>query len=279
MAEGETPAVLDLCKRTLFEAEPGVEQAVADERWIARLDHPRVTDPGGAWVAEREDGSLAGAALGIVRERVWGLSLLTVDEDVRSRGVGRELLDRTLAYGEGRGAEGWIIVASEHPAAMRRYAAAGFDLLPAVGAAGIPVLDAAPDAAARVEETGADGLPVAEAIVRDVRGAGYGTDLAVSLDSGSRLLLYEDRAFAVLREGNLQIVAGRDDEAAALAAWGALLASPRGSTAMLHNLTSEQQWAIRVAVDARMALSPDGPMCTKGRLGPMTPYLPSGAWL
>ena len=28
-----------------------------------------------------------------------------------------------------------------------------------------------------------------------------------------------------------------------------------------------------------LALSPDGPMCTKGRLGPMTPYLPSGAWL
>lgn len=279
MVEGEAPAVLDLCKRTLFEEVPDVEQAVVDRRSIARLDHPRATDPGGAWIAERDDGTMAGAALALVRERVWGLSLLAVDEDVRSRGVGRDLLDRTLAYGEERGAEGWIIVSSEHPAAMRRYARAGFDLLPAVSAAGVAVLDHAPGAAARVEEAGAAGIATANEITRAVRGAGYDRDLEVFLEQDSRLLIFEDRAFAVLREGNVQIVGGRDPEAAALVTWGAVAAAPQGATVMLHNLTSAQQWAIRVALDAGLALSPDGPLCLRGRLGPMTPYLPSGAWL
>jgi len=94
---------------------------------------------------------------------------------------------------------------------MRRYAAAGFDLLPAIGAVGIPVLDAAPDAAARVEEAGTDGLALAETIVRDVRGAGYGTDLEVSLASGSRLLVFEDRVERRDRSDQVrQSVAGAD---------------------------------------------------------------------
>jgi hypothetical protein len=44
-------------------------------------------------------------------------------------------------------------------------------------------------------------------------------------------------------------------------------------------MTAEQQWAIRVALDARLPLSPDGPVCVKGKLGPLVPFLPSGAYL
>src|SRR5215213_8488892 len=56
-----------------------------------RLRHLLATDPGGCWVAD--DGGLAGAALALVREGVWGLSLLIVRPDLQSAGVGRALLE------------------------------------------------------------------------------------------------------------------------------------------------------------------------------------------
>ena len=74
------------------------------------------TDPGGCWVAEDEAG-LAGAALALVREGVWGLSLLVVRPDAQSGGIGRELLARALAHGDG--AAGAIILASPDPRALR----------------------------------------------------------------------------------------------------------------------------------------------------------------
>jgi hypothetical protein len=36
---------------------------------------------------------------------------------------------------------------------------------------------------------------------------------------------------------------------------------------------------VRTCLDAGLALSPDGPMFTGGQLGPMRPYIPSGAYL
>jgi hypothetical protein len=44
-------------------------------------------------------------------------------------------------------------------------------------------------------------------------------------------------------------------------------------------LTAGQDWALPVILDARLQLSPDGPMFAGGALGPMTPYVPSGAYL
>jgi hypothetical protein len=36
---------------------------------------------------------------------------------------------------------------------------------------------------------------------------------------------------------------------------------------------------VRTCLDAGLALSPDGPIFTGGRLGPLRPYIPSGAYL
>jgi len=44
-------------------------------------------------------------------------------------------------------------------------------------------------------------------------------------------------------------------------------------------ITAGQDWAIPVILDAGLALSPDGPVFAGGRLGPMAPYIPSGAYL
>lgn len=279
MAEGEGPAVYDLCNRVLFENDPNVTPEVQRARSIARIEHPRRTDPGGAWVAERPGGGIAGVALGIVRERLWGFSLFAVDEDLQGRGIGRELLNRSLAYGADRGAEGWIILSSEKPAAMRLYGQAGFDLLPTFTAVGIADLRRAPDRLDAVEDAGAGGTALADALAREVRGAAYGEDLSSLLEHGARLLAYEDRGVAFVREGHVQLLLARDEEAASLVLWAAIACSPPGVTALLLFISGAQQWAIRVALDARLPLSPDGPVCVRGHLGPLTPFLPSGAYL
>ena len=58
---------------------------------LIRINQLIDRDPGGAWVTER-DGELAGAALAIDRDGLWGLSLLIVDPEHQSAGLGRELL-------------------------------------------------------------------------------------------------------------------------------------------------------------------------------------------
>ena len=44
-------------------------------------------------------------------------------------------------------------------------------------------------------------------------------------------------------------------------------------------ITSDQNWAVRVAMEAGLSLAPAGPICTRGKLGPLAPYLPSGPFL
>jgi hypothetical protein len=195
----------------------------------------------------------------------------------RERGIGRELLEASFAHGAG--ARGHLILSTEHPAAMRRYARLGLDLRPCVAAAGI-VDRARLPAAEGIEDAGPAGIPVADAIGRAVRGAGHGIDLEVAIaDGGTRLLLYEDRAFAVVRGERVMLLAGLDDAAATRALNGALAATPPGASVSVEFLTAGQDWAVRACLDAGLALSPDGPFFTGGELGPMRPYIPSGAYL
>jgi GNAT superfamily N-acetyltransferase len=277
MRPEDVDGAYELLRATLFSPPPGEPEDALRARQVARMNHLLETDPGGAWVADR-DGAVAGIAMALVREGLWGLSLYAVDEREQGRGLGRRLLDAALAYGGD--ARGHIVLATERPAAMRRYVRAGLELRPCVAAAGIADLTRAPDAAARVEDAGAAGIAIADALGRHVRGAGHGRDLPVVLESGARLLLYEDRAFAVLAPaGPVPLIAARDDEAAAIVLWGALAAAPRGATVSVDFLTAAQQWAIRVALDANLALSPDGPVFTRGDVGPLAPYVPCAPYL
>jgi len=100
------------------EPEPVPDASTVPPRYL----HPLRTDPGGCWVAE-EDGRLTGCAIALVREGVWGLSLLAVHPDRQSAGIGRELLQATWRYGAD--ARGWIIMASGDPRALRSYARLG----------------------------------------------------------------------------------------------------------------------------------------------------------
>jgi GNAT superfamily N-acetyltransferase len=254
---------------------PEVDPAIA-ARGRRRVAHLQRSDPGGAWVAAVGD-EIVGVALALVREGIWGLSLFAVAEAWQSRGIGRELLE--ACFGHGADARGHLILSTEHPAAMRRYARLGLDLRPCVAAAGIldrarlPPVDG-------VREAGLEGVPTADAIGRAVRGAGHGPDLRVALgDEGTRLLLVDDRAFALVRAERVMLVAGRDDAAATRALNAALASARPGSTVTVDFLTAGQDWAVRACLDAGLALSPDGPFFTGGDVGPLRPYIPSGAYL
>jgi GNAT superfamily N-acetyltransferase len=93
------------------------------------------TDPAAPGWPRRTAGP-SGAGLAILREGLWGLSMLVVHPDAQSGGVGRALLERTLRYGDG--ARGGIIASSGDSRALRAYARAGFAMHPAVQASGVP---------------------------------------------------------------------------------------------------------------------------------------------
>ncbi|MEA2251136.1 MAG: hypothetical protein QOG70_1378 [Solirubrobacteraceae bacterium] len=264
-----------LCAEVLFRVQSGEHEAVRAARQHARIRHLLETDPGGCWIAEH-DGGVAGVAIALLREGVWGLSLFAVAEALQGRGVGRALFDRCWAYGAD--ARGHIVLSSEHPAAMRRYARTGMPIRPCVAAGGIADLTRAPDLDG-VEDAGEAGIGLADAIGRELRGAGHGRDLHVPLAGGARLLVDSDRAFGLAREGHVILLGARDTAAAQRMLWALFATAGPGATVGVDFLSAGQDWALPVILDAGLQLSPDGPMFAGGALGPMTPYVPSGAYL
>ena len=265
-----------VCLEVLFSQYMGAEpEPVRAARQHARIRHLVETDPGGCWVAEH-DGRVEGVALSLIREGIWGFSLFGVAEALQGRGVGRELFARCWEYGAV--ARGRLILSSENPPAIATYARTGLAIRPCVAAAGIPDLERAPDLDG-VEDAGEAGIPIADAIGCELCGAGHGRDLLVAMAHGARLLVYEDRAFGLARGGTAGLLGARDEEAAQRVLWGAFLTAGPGATVGVDFLTAGQDWALLVCLDARLPLSPDGPMFAGGALGPLAPYIPSGAYL
>jgi GNAT superfamily N-acetyltransferase len=264
-----------VCVDVLYSSFAGESEAVRAARQHARIRHLLDTDPGGSWVAEH-DGRVAGVALALIREGVWGFSLFGVAEALQGRGVGRELFARCWAYGAG--ARDHLILSTTNPQAMGIYARTGLPIRPCVAAAGIPDLSRAPEVNG-VVDAGDAGIPLADAIGRELRGAGHGRDLPVPMAHGARLLVFEDRAFALARDNTLVVLGARDEQAAQHMLWGVFAAAGPGATVNVDFLTAGQDWALPVCLDAGLALSPDGPTFANGTLGPLAPYIPSGAYL
>jgi GNAT superfamily N-acetyltransferase len=250
---------------------PPPDPAIALIRFRRLLE----ADPDGAWVAER-DGALAGVALALLREGLWGLSLLVVDPPAQGDGVGRELLARAWDYGNG--ARGHVILSSSDPRAIRAYARLGLEVHPAIAAKGAPRGIAPP---AGVRAGGPEDLPLTEAVDREVRGAAHGGDLLAMLAGGHELLVAPERGYAMLRGGELRLLAARDDAAARELLRAALARiAEHGADANVQFITARQQWAIEVCLEARLELEADcGCVFTGGDTGPFAPYLPSGAYL
>jgi GNAT superfamily N-acetyltransferase len=264
-----------VCLDVLYTMSPTEDEPARAARQHARIGHLIDTDPGGAWVAAH-DGRVEGVALALVREGVWGFSLFGLAERLQGRGIGRELFERCWAYGEG--AREHIVLSSTNPRAIGIYAHTGLPIRPCVAFAGIPDLTRAP-ALDGVEDAGEAGIEVADAIGRAVRGAGHGRDLPVPIAHGARLLLFEDRAFALARGGTVVLLAARDEEAAQRVLWALFVAAGPGATVTVDFVTAGQDWALPVCLAAKLPLSPDGPMFARGTTGPLAPYIPSGAYL
>jgi GNAT superfamily N-acetyltransferase len=244
--------------------------------WMqARTEYLRVSDPEGAWVAE-VDGAVAGVALALVRDGIWGLSLMAVRPSQHARGAGTRLLEAALTHGGG--GRGAIIASSTDPRAMRLYARAGFELRPCVALAGLLDRDALP---AGLRARPSDDLEQAAELARPVRGGAYDArDIAMLADRpGRATLLVEGRGFAVHERGSPILLAARDDEAAADLLLACFAAAPPGGTVHVDLVTAGQDWAVQAGLRAGLVLSPEGPLYTRGELGPLRPWLPSGAIL
>jgi len=238
-----------------------------------RIRHLARTDPDGAWLAE-EDGRVVGAALALVREGLWGLSLLVVRPAAQSQGVGRALLARALAHGNA--AHGRIILASSDPRALRAYARAGLTFHPSAVADGIPRGVTMPTGV-RLLEPGDRAMT--DAVGRLVRGASHGDDLQALQDGGAEALVVPGEGYAAHRFGEVKVLAARSEDAARTLLRAALSRTPEGSRAAVWWLTGAQRWAVDVALEARLTLKPDGGIFLAGNTGPFAPYLPSGAYL
>ena len=247
------------------------------ERRKERYRHFLKHDPEGAWVAD-DGGRIVGTAIALVRESLWVLSLFAVDGEYRDTGIGRALLDEALRYADGTRAA--LIASSQHPAAMRRYSRAGFDLHPTLQARGRVRRDALPSGL-RVREGEEQDLELAAEVDRTVRGAAHGRDLGLMLEADTRLLVADTpagRGYAVERNGSPVLVAATEPGTAQELLWSCLAVS-EANAAEVDWITGRQNWAVPVALDAGLSLSSYGPICTRGELGPLTPYLPSGPYL
>ena len=252
------------------------DESVRAERGRFRIGHLQRTDPDGAWVAE-QDGEIVGIALALVREGVWGLSLFGVRPGLQGRGTGRKLLDATLRYAEG--CRGAIILSTPDPRAMRRYALAGFELRPCVTLAGIVDRDAIPAGLRSRPGSSAEDRELCDAISRHVRGAAHGPDIAALEGVGCSLLVHDGGGWAAVRDGSPALIAARDDAIATDLLWSALATAGPGETVHVDFITAGHDWAVQACLAARLALSPDGPLFVRGEVGPLAPYLPSGAYL
>ena len=278
MLEDDVPAAHELNVATFEDffvrrgrpPEPRPDPGLAHVRYR----HLVRTDPGGAWVAEDEQG-LAACALALMREGVWGLSLLVVRPDQQSTGVGRAILARAHEYADG--ARGRIILASSDARALRSYARLGLALHPTVWGFGTPRGVSAP---ATVRRGGPDDIPLTEAVDRHVRGAAHGPDVGAWLEMQQSLLVAPDRGYAVMgADGELRVLAAFDDAAARDLLRAAMVHAGEHEVTIPW-ITSTQQWAVDVCLEAGLKLRTDsGAVFVAGDVGPFTPYLPSGAFL
>jgi GNAT superfamily N-acetyltransferase len=268
-------ALSDLIPVELLPAD-GAERAEHERRREARTRHLQQTDPGGAWVAEL-GGEVVAIALAIVREGLWGLSLFGVKPGLQGQGIGGPVLAGALQTLPG--CRGGIILSSADPRAMRRYVRAGFAVRPCLAAAGALNRSRLPAGLkSRPGDLDAD-RDLLDAVSRHVRGASHAPDLPMLLDGGGQLLVHDGGGFAFARDGAPVLLGAYADEVATDLAWSCLATGEAGAPVHLDFLSQGNDWAIGVALDAGLALSPDGPVFVRGEAGPLAPYLPSGAYL
>ena len=193
------------------------------------------TDPDGYFCAV-EDGRIRGMVSALVRGRLWYLSMFFVLPDDQSRGLGRALIERALAYGEARGAEIRFTWATLDPRAQARYVMAGM-------APRWPIyrVDGETAAVARLRERAAldpreREVPCDPGVAEKLTAEVFGEDRADGLahwrgGGGSALAIARGgdvAAFAYRRGTRIEPAAGRDEAALLRAVAAAATAGAAG---------------------------------------------------
>lgn len=280
LTEADVPAAQKLSHESLADAGtrygwvmPALDDAVR-ERGERRIRHVLRHDPAGAFVAE-VDGRLAGISLATRREQYWFLSLLTVSPDAQNAGVGRLLLDAALGTFEGTGS----LCASDDPKALRRYRHAGFDLRPCYEAKGVVDRSLIPAVSGVRDGSFDSDRDLVETVAVAQRGAPHGPDLDYYRDAQAPLLVTDTAlgsGYVIVRPSGPAILGATTEGAATALLWSVLAQS--SDEVEISWLTADQQWAVDVVLAARLPLRPTGSHCVAGQVGPLAPYLPSGAF-
>jgi GNAT superfamily N-acetyltransferase len=286
MTEADVPAAVAafdsgfLAMRARY-ALPVTGNTIQDERRRQeRTRHFLGTDPQGSWVAE-DDGIVVGMSQSFVREDYWMLSQLGTLPGRQGVGVGRELLRLALTHGDADSPG--TIQCSRDPKAMALYTSFGFVLHPVVAAWGAmrPGAVERPAEVVRYEPDQVTDreLEIVTTIDREVRAAGRRVDIVSMLGQpGNRLLLLGEDGYAVAKDDRIVTLGARNETSATLVLRAMLAEAPAGETIEINWLTSSQQWAIRVVVEAGIELVPYGPVMVRGMDAPPCPYIPSGGY-
>jgi ribosomal protein S18 acetylase RimI-like enzyme len=286
MTEADVPAAVAAFDSGMLamlarHALPVTRNTIQDERRRQdRTRHFLGTDPDGSWVAE-DEGIVVGMSQSFVREGYWMLSQLGTLPGRQGRGVGRELLRLALTHGDPKSPG--TIQCSRDPKAMALYTSHGFVLHPVVAAWGAmrPGSVQRPPEVVRYEpdQVTERELEIVTAIDRTVRGSARSVDIVSMLaQPGHRLLLHAGEGYAVAREDRIVTLGARDESSATMVLQAMLAEAPAGEMIEVNWLTSAQQWAIRVVVEAGIELQPYGPVMVRGMDGPPSPYIPSGGY-
>lgn len=256
---------------------PMTRDDVQREATGLRVAHAVTHDPDGCLIAER-DGAPVGAAMALVREDLWILSMLMVRGEAQGQGVGRALIDDALSYADER--TNGLIAASHDPAGWRRYWAAGFRLTPAAMARGTVAREALPVVEGVREGTAGD-YERCQELGRRLRGAAHGPDLPFLAEQpGGRFWVSErpgHAGFALAFRGSPALLAAESEEAAQALLWTVLAETEEKVT--FYFMTGAQQWAFDVCFRAGLAVRPGTGLFTRGDVGPLVPYLPNGPFL
>jgi predicted N-acetyltransferase YhbS len=228
-------------------------------------------DPDGAWVATDGD-SVVGMAASVRRASFWGLSMLFVDPARQTQGLGRQLLDAGLASASG--ARVRMILSSSDPRALRRYSQAGLAIHPTVEARGTIDRKAIPDDLSARPGDASD-LNLVASVDAGLRGS-RAEDVEYLLGVGAMMQVIDRgaaRGYVVHRQQRLLMLGATDRATACGLLWRFL--AEAGAEAEIWGLTSQQNWAVNVALAARLEVVPFGALFVAGREQPPGPWLPS----
>jgi GNAT superfamily N-acetyltransferase len=238
--------------------------------WIDRVRHLVGTDPGGCWVAERDD-RLLGIVVSFVREKMWLLASYAVVPDAQGSGLGKALLAPALDHG--RGCLRAMFNASSDPKALRRYHAAGFTLHPQMFLRGTPDRTQIP-VVEHVREGSESDIDLMDSVDRQTRGAAHGVDHQLLIRQ-FRLVVSETssaQGYAYLDDGTV-LLAATDRRTAARLLWESIAAT---EDVLVGHITPQNSWAVDVGLAARLELHQEGYLALR-HMRPPKPYLAHGA--